>query len=184
MRTFSKRCVSLAYHEMENEKDSTHVEFLSFMMTETVNKIWNRLVLLFVTCIALFQITCKSDGGGIGPCVHIYEEPILHIEAVRNIQSGTYLRTIVLSNITIDSIKQDPFFLIAESRSVAVLDSSFVCNPPCSFGTQTGRYTFKVSASGCKDTIITCYPKYNINKGGCPSSSNGGLRISIDLKSN
>ncbi len=154
------------------------------MNAGTFRRIVDLIFLLLVLLLAVFQCSCKGDGGGVGPCVHIYEEPILHIETARNIQSSAYLRTIVLSNITIDSIAQDPFFLIPESRSVAVLDSSLVCNPPCAFGTQPGKYTFKVSASGCRDTIITCNPNYTINKGGCPSSSNGGLRISINLQSN
>ncbi|HOV98657.1 MAG TPA: hypothetical protein PK595_03680 [Bacteroidota bacterium] len=140
--------------------------------------------LFLILSIAVFQLSCEGDGGGVGPCIHIYEEPILHIESARDIQSGVYLKTIVLSNITIDSIPLDPFFLIPESRYVAALESVLVCNLPCAFGTQPGQYNFKVSANGYRDTIITCYPDYTIYKGGCPSSSNGGLRINIDLRPN
>ncbi len=154
------------------------------MNSSAPGRIENLPFLLLALMLAAFQLSCNGGGGGIGPCVHIYEEPILFIETARNIQSGGYLKTIVLSGITIDSIKQDPFFLISQSRSVAALDSSLVCNPPCAFGTQAGKYTFKVSASGCRDTVVTCYPDYAIQKGGCPSSSNGGLRINIDMQSN
>jgi hypothetical protein len=132
--------------------------------------------------LTFLQLSCKPDGG-IGPCVHIYEEPILHIEWARNSSTGSYLRTIVLSDIMIDSTKQDPFWLVTESRNVAVLDSTLVCNPPCAFGTQPGRYLLRVSGNGVRDTVIVCDPSYKINNGGCPSSSNGGLRITIDLRS-
>ena len=131
--------------------------------------------------IVFIQLSCKHDG--IGPCVHVNEEPILHIEWARNSQTGSYLRTIVLSNILIDTTKHDPFWLLAESRNVAVLDSTLVCNPPCAFGTQPGKYSFRVSGIGVRDTVIICHPNYSINKGGCPSSSNGGLRITLNLQS-
>jgi len=63
-----------------------------------------------------------------------------------------------------------------------MLDSALICNPPCSFGTQPGNYSFRVSAGSFADTIVLCSPFYSINKGGCPSSSDGGLRINIGLR--
>lgn len=135
--------------------------------------------------LSIIQISCKELGGGIaGPCVHIYEEPILHIEWARNAQSGTYLQTVILSDIRIDTAKADLRFLISGSKGVAMLDSSLVCNPPAAFGTQAARYSFRVSASGYRDTVVICYPDYSVFKGGCPSSSNGGLRINITLQPN
>jgi hypothetical protein len=109
-------------------------------------------------------------------------EPILHIESARNAQTGTYLQTIILSDISIDTNKPDLRFLLSESRAVAILDSVLVCNPPCAFGVQPGKYSFRVSASGYQDTVVICYPNYSVNKGGCPSSSSGGLRINLTLR--
>ena len=137
--------------------------------------------LLIIFCFALVQLSCREDGGGIGPCVHIYKEPILHIEWARNSLSGEYLRSIVLSNIRIDSAKQDPFFLIIESRNVAALDSSLVCNPPCAFGVMPGTYSFTVSAAGVRDSVFSFNAEYTTNTGGCPSSSDGGTRVTLNL---
>jgi hypothetical protein len=132
--------------------------------------------------LAFAQVSCITDGGGtIGPCVHTNEEPILHIEWARNAKTGEYLRTVVLTEMAIDSFAQDPFWFLPDSRGVAVADSSLICNPPCAFGNTTGKYTFTVSAPGCRDTIVTCYPRYAINRGGCPSSSTGGLRLTLML---
>jgi hypothetical protein len=139
----------------------------------------NLISLLF---FIVLQLSCKGLENRVGPCVHIYEEPILHIEFTRNTQTGMYLQTIILSEIKIDSIKADIKYLIIESRGVAMLDSSHVCNPPCSFGTQAGNYSFRVSAVGFVDTVIVCSPFYSVSKGGCPSSSNGGLRINFSIR--
>lgn len=127
------------------------------------------------------QISCNPSDNRVGPCVHIYVEPILHIESVRDAKTGSYLQTLVLSDITIDSIRQDPFLLTAESHGLTALDSTLVANPPCAFGVQAGKYTFRASASGYRDTVVVCFPAYSSNSGGCPSSSNGGLRITLTL---
>ncbi|MCL5738613.1 MAG: hypothetical protein M1303_08275 [Bacteroidetes bacterium] len=126
------------------------------------------------------QLSC--NGNQIGPCVHIYKEPILHIESVQNSKTGAGILTITLTNIMIDTLEANLLSLIAESKGVAVLDSCLVCNPPCSFGTQGGDYYFKVTATGYRDTVITCHPSYSIVHGGCPSSSDGGLRINIAME--
>jgi len=142
-----------------------------------------RSTILLAVVVLCMQLSCgKSTNPNVGPCLHVFEEPILHIVSARNAHTGTSLRSIMISDIEIDGIRQDPFSLAIESRSVAVLDSSLVCNPPCAFGIQAGMYTFRVSADGCRDTVVTCYPDYTVNKGGCPSSSSGGLRISLDLQ--
>ena len=139
-------------------------------------------VFVLALLVLFTQSSCNDSDNRVGPCVHIYEEPILHIEWVRNAQTGNYLRTIVLSEITIDSIRQDPFFLLPESRGVAAVESTLVGNPPCAFGVQPGKYSFRVSAAGYRDSVVVCFPTYSINNGGCPSSSNGGLRINIALQ--
>lgn len=158
------------------------VSIVDYYLAEMMNKVKVSMVL----AIALTILSCKPDrdGGVVGPCVHIYEEPILHIESARNQQTGSYLQTIILSNILIDTAKADLQSLLFVSRRVAKLDSSLVGNPPFAFGAEPGRYAFRVSASGYRDTVVVCNPYYSINKGGCPSSSNGGLRINITLRPN
>jgi len=126
------------------------------------------------------QLGCNPST--TGPCEHFYEEPILHIEAVTNSKTGEYLQTIILSHIFLDTISTDPRWLVGVSNNVVFLDSSLICNVPCAFGIESSRYSFKVSAAGYADTTIICDAHYSIIKGGCPSSSNGGTRISFSMR--
>jgi len=143
-----------------------------------------RIIRIISSLLLVGLIGCDGAGneGGIGPCVHIYDEPIFHIQSVTDGQTGTQIETIVLSNIGIDSTKPDLRFLIIESNRIAMLDSFLVGNPPCSFGTESGLYSFLVSATGYRDTLITTDASYSVFEGGCPSKSSGGLRISITLQ--
>jgi hypothetical protein len=135
--------------------------------------------------IIVSQLGCKPNGEGggtVGPCVHIYKEAILHIESVNNTQTGSLIPTIVLSQIMLDTVKISPMWLTTVSKNVVFFDSTLICNVPCSFGTDSREYRFTVSANGYADTTITCFPIYTINQGGCPSSSDGGLRIRFTMR--
>lgn len=130
-----------------------------------------RRVVQQVFLFALIGCSEADNGTGIGPCVHNYEEPILHVQSVTNAQTGAQIEAIILSDVRIDSTKTDLRFLIIESNRIAMLDSSLVGNPPCSFGIQEGKYSFSVSASGYRDTLIIADAAYSIFEGGCPSRS-------------
>ena len=132
--------------------------------------------------VSLLGCIEAGDGTGIGPCVHIYQEPILHIQSVTNAESGAMIETIIITDVTIGSASVDLRLLISESRRIALLDSSLIGNPPCSFGTQDGTYSFSVSASGFRDTLIIADAAYSRFEGGCPSRSFGGRRITIQLQ--
>jgi hypothetical protein len=138
----------------------------------------SRLILIFIFVIISFN--CKPNT--VGPCEHIFKEPILHIESVANSNGSGYVQTIILSKIMLDTINTDPRWLTPISKNVVFLDSTLICNLPCSFGYEQHRYSFTVSAKGYYDTTIVCYPNYSINKGGCPSSSDGGLRIRFSMR--
>jgi hypothetical protein len=130
----------------------------------------------------LFHAGCKPGGSTVGPCVHIYKEAILHIESVTNSQTGALIPTIVLSEIRLDTSAVNPMWLTPVSKNVVFVDSTLVCNVPCSFGTEPHQYTFRVSAKGYLDTTISCFANYSIIHGGCPSSSDGGLRIQFTMR--
>lgn len=133
--------------------------------------------------LAVLLVSCdETVDRRVGPCVHVYEEPILHIESVRNAQTGAHITSITLSDVRVDAVRQYPAVLVAESRRMTVVDSVLVGNPPCGFGTQPGLYTFRVSASGFRDTVVAFIASYSTNRGGCPSSSTGGSRVGIDLQ--
>ncbi|MCX6122428.1 MAG: hypothetical protein NTX44_12535 [Ignavibacteriales bacterium] len=140
------------------------------------------------TIVILFQILiqfgCKTldDGGTVGPCVHIYKEAILHVESITNSVTGSLIPAVAISNIFLDSTKTNPQLLTPISTNVIQLDSMLICSPPFSFGTEVHKYSFTVSTRGYFDTTIICNPFYTTNKGGCPSSSDGGLRIRFSMR--
>jgi hypothetical protein len=136
----------------------------------------------FLLLVSLISCNSNKENGSVGPCVHIYKEAILHIDSVKDMQTGNYLTSITLTQIQLDSIKINPSLLTPVGVNVIAHDSVLMCSVPCSFGTESHEYKFKVSADGYVDTIISCFPIYTINKGGCPSSSDGGLHISFKMR--
>jgi hypothetical protein len=127
-------------------------------------------------------IACEPQN--IGPCVHIYEEPILTIESISGGVDGNEISQAYIYNIKIDSAKRDPVLITGEaSKNISVEDSVIVCSVPCGFGTEDGEYQFSVTADGYPDTTITSNAKYGKSKGGCPSSSSEGIKISFSLGS-
>jgi hypothetical protein len=143
---------------------------------------WRMTLQVINISVCVLLITFSLGCNGVGPCVHTNKEAILHIESVNNSQTGAIISTIVLSQITRDSVKINLMWLTPISTNVVVYDSTLICNVPCSFGTESGEYRFIASARGYADTLITCFPVYSINKGGCPSYSDGGLRISFKMR--
>ena len=125
---------------------------------------------------------CKV-GGTIGPCVHTYEDPVLHIQSVTNAQTGQSVQALQILQVLLEGQKQDSQILKAVSFNVTVMDSTLLCGLPCGFGTEAGIYTLTVAARGCRDTTISLPAKYAVLKGGCPSSSSGGTQHSFQMQS-
>lgn len=140
-------------------------------------------VFISLLVLALPGCTDLKDGGGVGPCVHVYEEPILNVVSVTNSASGQQILAFQIVNATLDGRKLDPFQLKIESYNVAAYDSLLVCNVPCGFGVGDGTYALRVRAPGYRDTTLNVTASYAINKGGCPSSSSGGTRFTFQLQS-
>ena len=140
---------------------------------------------LFALCIAGSVISCEQNESGIaGPCVHNYEDPILTIKSIEDAESGEQIPRITINEVFIDSVRKDVSSLVRESsQNVTLQDSSILCDVPCGFGTETGRYEFTVHASGYEDTTMT---KENIRyenfDGGCPSSNSGSTIISFTME--
>lgn len=139
------------------------------------------LILLF----SLFLLSgCLSDIGdpGIGPCVHIFDDPILQLESATSTLDGKAIDTLLISKVTFDSLTVDLKFLIAEaSHNIVATDSNLICTVPCGFGTEKGQYNFTVSSENYAEKSISAFAAYKNLKGGCPSSSSGSHKINISL---
>lgn len=140
-----------------------------------------RNALMILLSVAVWSCD-KSKDGTIGPCVHTYEDPVLHVESVTDAQNGQRVFAFRILEVTRNGVKQQPIFLKIVSYNVVVYDTTLVCNVPCGFGTDEGAYTLRVSASGYRDTTISVNAKYAVFKGGCPSSNSGGTKFSFQMQ--
>jgi len=132
--------------------------------------------------IILMISSCEPPGTNVGPCVHIFEEPILTIQSVNSAETGNLISTIEIFDVTIDDIDRDATFLTQEmSENITIEDSVFICSIPCGFGTLEGTYQFSVKSEGFQDTVISENATYNKSEGSCPSSSSDGAKINFSL---
>ncbi|MGD9899450.1 MAG: hypothetical protein AB7T22_10020 [Calditrichaceae bacterium] len=113
--------------------------------------------------------------------MHIYEEPILSVIAVKDAATLQGIDSIELYSIRIDGIEADLNILMDQSSNVILRDSTLICEVPCSFGTQPGKYSFVASAEGFRDSLYTLDVNYKYSEGGCPSRSWGSLEMEIEL---
>jgi len=132
--------------------------------------------------VTLLFIQCETQSN-FGPCVHEYREPVLIITSVLDTQTGTFIDSVHIRGIEIDDQPIDLFVLAAgETQNIVRTDTVLAGSPPCGFGTQNGNYEFIVSAPGYQDTVVTQYAEYAVNQGNCPSYSDEGTRITIQVQ--
>ncbi len=128
-----------------------------------------------------FILIVSCDNDSAGPCAHIYEEPILSVISAKDVDTQQGIDRIELKSIKIDGIDADLNILLDQSSNINRLDSTLICNIPCAFGTQTGEYSFMVSAEGFRDSLYTLDVQYKYSEGGCPSRSWGSQEMMIEL---
>ena len=60
-------------------------------------------------------------------------------------------------------------------------EDRLVCTIPCAMGTQPGAWSFAAGADGYAPTTASAEAAYAVQQGGCPSFSDGGTRVAIEL---
>jgi hypothetical protein len=138
--------------------------------------------LIFPVFIIFSFFSCEDENGngGIGPCVHTYKEPILHITSVRNTLNNVHLSFVQLRELRINGLPQTGYGVISESYSIVFDDSIFYCNVPFGFGIENGKYEFIIEAEGYPPKLFSIENVgYSIFKGGCPSYNDGGKRVEL-----
>lgn len=136
--------------------------------------------------IAIVSLGCDAPiYEGMGPCVHIYKEPILMIESASSAENSTPIESLIIKNISIDSVGVNLDLLTSESsENVVISDSTLICTLPCGFGTQSGTYNFDVTAENYKDVSVSIKTDYQTSGGNCPSFSTDGNKIDVVLSKN
>lgn len=134
-------------------------------------------IILILICVT----ACNSPNIS-GPCVHTYEDPVIHIDQVTDVVTGTSINAFQITSALIDTFNLDVASLrISVSYNVVVFDSVLICNTPCGFGTSGGIYTLSISAPNYKDTTVVIQANYAVFNGGCPSSNSGGTVFNFQL---
>lgn len=134
-------------------------------------------IILILICVT----ACNSPNIS-GPCVHTYEDPIIHIDRVTDIVTGSSIRAFQITSALIDTFNVDLALLKTSAfYNVVLFDSALICNTPCGFGTNAGTYTLTITAPNYRDTTIVIQAKYAVFNGGCPSSNSGGTVFNFQL---
>jgi len=140
------------------------------------------LIKIFSIVLVIFSLISCDDDNGIGPCVHTYNEAILHITSVRDTLNNIPLTIVKLRNLKINGSTQFGANPLFESYSIVSDDSVFYCNVPFGFGVEEGKYEFIIEAAGYQPKHFTIENvNYSIFEGGCPSFNDGGKRVDLYL---
>ena len=119
----------------------------------------------------------------LGPCSHSYREPILHVSRVTNAATGQPLATVFLDSLTYQGAAGGEVSWFQDSPVIGVsLEGDRVrCDLACAFGSQTGVYRFRLSASGYHSKRLEVTADFGVFHGGCPSWNDEGTRITAVL---
>ena len=114
-----------------------------------------------------------------GACDHEYRDPVLAL-ALRSGGPGT----ISLSGFSIDgrAVSALDQLAVPPAFHVRVVDDALICEVPCGFGVEEGRYTFTAGASGFAPTPVDVEARYDDFDSGCPSSNSGSTQIAVLLR--
>ena len=144
----------------------------------------SRNIIFFIWLTFGLFYSCEDDAidSGIGPCIHTYNEPILHLESIQDSLSNN-ISFVKLYDLRINGSLQTGESPIINSYSIVADDSIFYCNIPFGFGVEEGKYEFTIEAEGYKPKNFTIENvTYSIFEGGCPSFNDGGKRIDLSLE--
>lgn len=134
---------------------------------------------LAAVMVAAFVID-GCDFPGAGPCIHVYEDPVIRMAAVTGADGGT-VGSVTLSGFAVDGRSVNASMLLEAAYGVDVVEGALVCDVACGFGTEPGTYTFTIDAEGHAPEPVTVEARYAEFSGGCPSSSSGSTVVDLEL---
>jgi len=123
---------------------------------------------------------CENDET-VGPCYHLYKEPLINVTAATSSANGDAIPTVALTGFERDGTPITTADLIIGSYFVEPRGDTLLCHLPCGFGRIAGDYSFVAGAAGFQDKTLTLQAQYQIFQGGCPSFNDGGMDIVIEL---
>ncbi len=120
-----------------------------------------------------------------GPCVHLYQDEVLHIVEASGTATGAVIGQVDLSNFVVNgSVRSNESIIQSRASNIVSLADVLRCTLPCSFGVESGEWEFTAEAAGYKATAQTLEASYTTFEGGCPSFEDGGTHVTITLDEN
>ncbi len=130
--------------------------------------------------LLLASLACDSKEG---PCFHENREALFHVQSSRDDQTGTTITPIEFGLVLLEGVPVSGAQLVTElSSNVEFVQGHLICSPPCSFGEVPGFYQFWVAAEGYAREVHELTAAYAIFEEGCPSLSEGGVRLDFELR--
>lgn len=119
------------------------------------------------------------SGCSAGPCVHTFEDEVLHLEEVRDAATGDALEEVVITELRYEG---RAWGALSGDGLTDLGDGAARCRLPCSIAAQQeGRYELDLSADGYEATTLVVDATYQTFEGGCPSSNDDGTHATAEL---
>lgn len=140
------------------------------------------------TASLLITLALAGCGGGnveppvAGPCVHLYQDEVLHLESAGGRSTGAVIPALELRGFSVDGMSLSLDEVISQRSSFLQRDGDILrCTLPCGWGVQAGEWEFSARAEGYEWTEQAIEARYAMFVGGCPSYDDEGTRTSIQL---
>ena len=116
-----------------------------------------------------------------GPCEHRFEDPLINLEI--RVAGPLHPSTFALTEFRLADRSVPPLSHWAGSPGyrVAIRGDTLFCDASCGFGTEEGRYEFRIGAEGFTDQAVAVTAAYAEFDGGCPSANRGGRTVAVTL---
>lgn len=140
-----------------------------------------------VTVVPLFISTltaCTPTGTGMGPCVHVYRDAVVHINAVLDAASGSSLDSVFVTGAAVNDYTLPlPLAVYGGGHEAGVLldGDTLRCKVPCALGSTEGTWQLTLLARGYPLQTVAFDARYAVFHGGCPSYNDRGTSVVLHL---
>src|SRR5262245_37851784 len=97
-----------------------------------------------LAAVALLAWSGCQEQEPVGPCYHLYKEPLFNITAARSSVDSSRIPTVACTGFTRDGEPILVADLLPGSYFVEQHHDTLLCHVPCGFGRTEGDYSFQV----------------------------------------
>jgi len=116
-----------------------------------------------------------------GACEHTFDDPLINLEI--RVAGPLHPSTFAVTEFRLAGRALSPpsHWAGPPGYRVAIRGDSLLCESSCGFGTEEGRYEFRVGAQGFTNQAVAVTAAYAEFDGGCPSANRGGRTVAVTL---